>query len=140
MARLHFGSSICQVLHSVTLAFQCTGALFNRFCTCTDLFLLMKISCFRIMDNLCQFGHFSFSFTILHIFILEYGVYYVLYICSYCGQVYFARVTFLPASLLCRFISLRAFFLISRASTKRRENSTPYFTSAEQPPHFQPSS
>lgn len=49
-------------------------------------------------------------------------------------------ITFLPASLLCKFIRRRGVFLISRASTKRRENSMPYFMSAEQPPHFQPSS
>lgn len=51
-----------------------------------------------------------------------------------------SHFTFRPASLLCRFIRRRAFFLISRASTKRLENSTPYLMLAEQPPHFQPSS
>lgn len=50
------------------------------------------------------------------------------------------NITFLPASLLCRFINRRAFFLISRASTNLRENSMPCLMSAEQPPHFQPSS
>lgn len=49
-------------------------------------------------------------------------------------------LTFRPASLLCRFMSVRAFCLISRASTKTLANPIPYLISAEQPPHFHPSS
>lgn len=48
--------------------------------------------------------------------------------------------TLRPASLLCRFISVRAFCLISRASTNTLANPIPYLMSAEQPPHFHPSS
>lgn len=49
-------------------------------------------------------------------------------------------LTFRPASLLCRFMSVLAFCLISRASTKTLANPIPYLMSAEQPPHFHPSS
>lgn len=51
-----------------------------------------------------------------------------------------AALTFRPASLLCRFMSVRAFCLISRASTNTLAKPIPYRMSAEQPPHFQPSS
>lgn len=49
-------------------------------------------------------------------------------------------LTFRPASLLCRFMSVLAFCLISRASTNTLANPIPYLMSAEQPPHFHPSS
>jgi len=53
--------------------------------------------------------------------------------------------TFLPASLLCKFISGCAFlgffllFLLSRASTKAREKVMPKSTLSEQPDHCESS-
>lgn len=52
--------------------------------------------------------------------------------------IYFVH-TLRPARLLWRFISARGVACVSAASTKIRANSVPYVTSAEQPPHFQPS-
>lgn len=47
------------------------------------------------------------------------------------------RLTFLPAWLLCKFISVRASPSISRTSRNFRANLTPKSISTEQPPHFQ---